>query len=47
MVAWENPVLTGYSCEDVSSRAIQSRLLLRKDNVRANIWPEILKTGKT
>ena len=36
-------VLTGYSCEDRSSRTTQSRLLLRKEEVRPNPWPEIPK----
>ena len=31
------PALTGYSCEDFSSRTTQSRLLLRKEEIRPNI----------
>ena len=37
---WETPVLTGYSCEDFSSRMIGNRQLLRKDKMRPNISPE-------
>ena len=33
--------LTGYSCEDFSPRITQSCLLLRKEEIRPNIWPEI------
>ena len=35
------PVITGYSCEDVPSKTTQSCLLLRKDKIKPNIWPEI------
>ena len=35
------PTLTGYSCEDFPSRITQSRLLLRKEEIRLDIWPEI------
>ena len=31
------PALTGYSCEDFTSRTTQSRLLLRKEEIRSNI----------
>ena len=34
------PALTGYSCEDFPSRTTRSRLLLRKEEIRPNIWPE-------
>ena len=37
-----NPALTGYSCKDSPSRTIRSCLLLRKEEIRPNIWPEIL-----
>ena len=40
MNPWGTPALTRYSCEDFSSRAT-SRLLLRKEEIRPNIWPEI------
>ena len=33
--------LTGYSCEDFTSRTIRSHLLLRKDGIRPNAYPEI------
>ena len=33
--------LTGYSCEDFHSRSIQRPLLLRKEEIRPNISPEI------
>ena len=36
-----NPSLTGYSCEDFPSRTTRSHLLLRKEEIRPNIWPEI------
>ena len=39
--AKETPTLTGYSCEDFPSRTTQSRLLLRKEEIKPNIWPEI------
>ena len=39
----ETPALTGYSCEDFSSRTTWSYLLLRKDEIRPNIWPETPK----
>ena len=35
------PALTGCSCEDFPSRITRSRLLLRKDEILPNIWPEI------
>ena len=41
MEPWGTPALTGYSCEDFPSRATQSRLLLRKEEIRPNNWPEI------
>ena len=39
---WGSPALIGYSCEDFPTRTAQSRLLLRKEEIRPNIWPEIL-----
>ena len=41
MDPWGTPALTGYFCEDFPSRTTQSRLLLRKEKIRLNIWPEI------
>ena len=41
MEPWGTPALTGYSCEDFPSRTTQSCLLLRKEEIRPNIWPEI------
>ena len=35
------PALAGYSCEDFPSRTTRSRLLLRKEEIRLNICPEI------
>ena len=32
--------LTGYYCKKLLSRTTQSRLLMRKDNIRPNIRPE-------
>ena len=40
MKPWGTPALTEYSCEDVPSRTTCSCLLLRKDKIRPNIWPE-------
>ena len=40
------PALTGYSCEDFSSRTTGSRLLLRKEEIKPHIWSEILKLVK-
>ena len=37
MDPWGTPALTGYSFEDLPSRATQSSLLLRKDEIRPNI----------
>ena len=36
-----NPSLIGYSCEDFPSRTTRSHLLLRKEEIRPNIWPEV------
>ena len=41
MEPWGTPALTGYSYEDFPSWTTQSRLLLRKREIRPNIWPEI------
>ena len=41
MDPWETPALTGYSYEDFPSSSTQSCLLLRKEEIRSNIWPEI------
>ena len=41
MGPWGTPVLTWYSCEDFSSRTTQSHLILRKEEIRSNIWFEI------
>ena len=38
---WGTPAPTGYSCEDFPSRTTQSHLLLRKEEIWPNIWPEI------
>ena len=41
MDPWGTPALTGYSCDNFPSRTTQSGILLRKGEVRPNIWPEI------
>ena len=41
MKPWVTPVLTGYSYEDLPTRATWSGLLLRKEEIRPNGWPEI------
>ena len=38
---WETPALTWYSCEDFPSRTTWSCQLLRKEEIRLNIRPEI------
>ena len=35
------PALTAYSYEDLPSRTTWSQLLLKKEEIRLNIWPEI------
>ena len=42
MEPWGTPALTGYSCEDFSSSTTWTHLLLRKDKIISNAWPEIL-----
>ena len=42
MALWGSTALTGYSYEDLPSRPTRSCLLLRKEEIRPNIWPEIL-----
>ena len=42
MEPWGTPALTGYSCEDFPFRTTRSRLLLRKKEIRLNIWTEDL-----
>ena len=41
MDPWGTSVLPGYSCDDFPSRTTRSSLVLRKDEIRQNIWPEI------
>ena len=41
MEPWETPALTRYSWEDFPSRTTWSCQLLRKEEVRSNIWHEI------
>ena len=41
MDPWGTPALTGYSCEDFLSKTTWSWLLMRKEEIRPNIWPEI------
>ena len=42
MEPWETQALTGYPFQDFLSRTTQNRLLLRKEEIRPNVWPEIL-----
>ena len=43
MEPWGTLAFTGYSCENLTSRRTTQRcLLLRKEEIRLNIWPEIL-----
>ena len=41
MKPWGIQALAGYSSADVQTRTTQSLLLLRKDKIKPNIWPEI------
>ena len=41
MDPWGTPALTGYFSEDLPSRTTQSCLLLKKEEIRSNIWPEV------
>ena len=41
MKPWEARALTGYSCKYFTSKTTRSCLLLRKDEIRPNIWPKI------
>ena len=41
MKLWGTPACTWYSCEDFPSRTTWSRVLVRKEEVRSNIWTEI------
>ena len=43
MEPWGTPALTRYSCEELPSRTTQSCILLRKEEIRPNIWPKIPK----
>ena len=38
MDPWGTPALTGYFCEDFPNHSQQ---LLRSEEIRSNIWPEI------
>ena len=38
---WGTPALTGCSCEDFPCRTTWSHLILRKEEIRPNIWPEV------
>ena len=40
---WETSALTGYSREDFPSRTTRSRFLIRKEEIRPNIWSKIPK----
>ena len=41
MDPWGTPALTEYSCENFPSRTTESHQLLRKEEIRPNILPEI------
>ena len=41
MDPWGTPALTEYSCGDFPFKTTRSHLLLRKEEIRLNIWPEI------
>ena len=41
MDPWGTSVLPGYSCDDFPSRTTRSSLVLRKEEIRQNIWPEV------
>ena len=41
MEDWGTPALTGHSFDHFPSRTTQGQLLLRKEEIRPNIWPEI------
>ena len=41
MEPWGTPAWTGYSWADFPLRTTGSCLLLRKEEIRPNIWPEI------
>ena len=43
MEPWGFPALTGSLCEGFPPRTNQSRLLLRREEIRENIWYEIPK----
>ena len=43
MEPWGTQALTGYPCQDFPSRTTCSHLLLRKGEMRSNIWLEIPK----
>ena len=42
MEPWGTPALTGYSCQAFPSRTTGSHPLMRKEEIRPNIWLEIL-----
>ena len=42
--SWGTSALTGYSSEDFPSRTTRSRLLLTKEEIGPNDWPEILRS---
>ena len=41
MEPWGIPASIGYSCQVFPSRTTPSRLLLRREIIGPNIWPEI------
>ena len=41
MEPWGTPALTGCFCDDFASITTGSRLLLKKEEIRPNMWLEI------
>ena len=46
MDPWGTPTLIGYYCEDFPPRTTRRYLLLRKEEIRSNIWTERPKFAK-
>ena len=47
MLPWGITAVTGYSCEDFPYKTTWSCLLLRKEEIRQNIWPACQKSSAT
>ena len=37
---WGTPAVTGYYCEDFPCKTTWNHLLLRREEIRQNTWPE-------